>query len=82
MCLNTWPIENGIIRRDDLIGVGVALLEEVCHCGDKLLGLMLQIHPVWHTQYGPFQLSSDQDVGLLALSVASCVSGHCHAIPW
>jgi hypothetical protein len=36
MCLNAWPIENGTIRRCGLFGVGVALLEEVCHCGDGL----------------------------------------------
>ena len=28
-----WPIGSGIIRRCGLIGVDVALLEEVCHCG-------------------------------------------------
>jgi hypothetical protein len=29
----TWLIESGTIRCD-LVGVGMALLEEVCHCGD------------------------------------------------
>jgi hypothetical protein len=32
MCLNAWPIGRGTIRRCDLVGVGVALLEELCHC--------------------------------------------------
>ena len=31
----TWLIESGTIRCD-LVGVGMALLEEVCHCGDGL----------------------------------------------
>lgn len=28
---NAWPIGSGAIRRCSLIGVGVALREEVCH---------------------------------------------------
>ena len=36
MCLNAWPTGNGTIRRCGLIGVGVALLEEMCHCGREL----------------------------------------------
>jgi hypothetical protein len=27
---------SGTIRRYDLVGVGVALLEELCHCGHGL----------------------------------------------
>ena len=30
-----WDMESGIIRRC-VIGVGVVLLEEVCHCADRL----------------------------------------------
>ena len=30
MCLNAWPIRSGTIRKCGLVGVGVALLEEVC----------------------------------------------------
>ena len=30
------PIGRGAIRRRGLVGVGVALLEEVCHFGDEL----------------------------------------------
>ena len=30
MCLNVWPTGSGTIRKCGL-GVGVALLEEVCH---------------------------------------------------
>jgi hypothetical protein len=31
MCLNAWPLESSTIRRRGLVGVGVALLEEMCH---------------------------------------------------
>jgi hypothetical protein len=31
LCLNAWPMGSNTIRRYDLIGGGVALLEEVCH---------------------------------------------------
>jgi hypothetical protein len=31
-----WPRGSGTIRRCGLIGGGVALLEEVCHCGGGL----------------------------------------------
>ena len=33
MCLNAWLIGSSTIRCD-LVGVGVALLEEVCYCVD------------------------------------------------
>ena len=35
MCLNACLIGSGTIRRCDLVGVGVAMLEEVCHFGDR-----------------------------------------------
>ena len=31
---------SGTVSRYDLVGVGVALLEEVCHCGGELWGLI------------------------------------------
>jgi len=31
LCLNAWPIGSDITRRCVLTGVGMALLEEVCH---------------------------------------------------
>ena len=35
MCLNAWSIEHGSIRRCGLFfEVGVALMEELCHCGE------------------------------------------------
>ena len=30
MCLNVWPIGSDTIRRCVLVGIGVALLEEMC----------------------------------------------------
>jgi hypothetical protein len=36
MCLNACHIGHGTIRSCGLMGVGVALLEEVCHCGGRL----------------------------------------------
>ena len=30
------PKGNSPIRRCDLVGIGVVLLEEVCHCGGKI----------------------------------------------
>ena len=35
MDVNTWPIGSGTIR-SDFVGICVALLEEVCPCGDGL----------------------------------------------
>ena len=34
--LNMLGPGSGTIRRCGLVGVGVALLEEVCHCGGRL----------------------------------------------
>ena len=31
-----WPMESGNIRRCGFVGGGVVLLEEVCHCVDRL----------------------------------------------
>ena len=36
MGLNAWSMRKGTIRRYVLVGVGVAFLEEVCHCGSGL----------------------------------------------
>ena len=38
VCLNFWPIGNGTISGCGLVGAGVVLLEEVCHCGGGLCG--------------------------------------------
>lgn len=34
--LNAWHIESSTIKRCGLVGVGVALWKEVCHCGGGL----------------------------------------------
>jgi hypothetical protein len=36
MCLNTWPMGSDAIRRCVLVGIGVALLEDVHPCVDGL----------------------------------------------
>ena len=66
-------IENDTIRRCGLIGGSVALLEKVCHCGGRLWGAMLKLHPVWKDPSPSclqkrifFYLPLDQDVELLA----------------
>jgi hypothetical protein len=61
MCLNAWLIWSGTIRTCDLVGVGVALLEKVCHCGSRALrSPMLKLCPVWNTV--SFWLPADPDV--------------------
>jgi hypothetical protein len=35
-CLNAWPTGSDTIRRCELIGIGIDLLEEVCHCQNGL----------------------------------------------
>ena len=32
-CLNAWPIASGTIRRCGLVGIGMVLMEKLCHCG-------------------------------------------------
>ena len=41
-------IGNGTSQRCGLVGVSVALLEEVCHCGLGLEVPTLKLYPVWH----------------------------------
>ena len=36
MYLNAWPIGSTTIRKCGLVGVGVVLLQEVCHCWGRL----------------------------------------------
>jgi hypothetical protein len=43
------PIGSGTLRRCGLMGVGVALLEEVCHWGWALRFQILKPSPVWHS---------------------------------
>ena len=76
MCLTAWPIGSGTIRRCGLVGVGVTLLQEVCHCGGGLWGLT-------YTQAMPsvvhsLLLPAVQDVELSDPSSALCLPSHCH----
>jgi len=48
-CLNARPIRSGTIRRQGIVGIGVALLEEVCHCGAGCEVLGAQIQTQWLT---------------------------------
>ena len=64
---------SGTIKRCGLVGVGVALLEEVCHCGGGLWDLSLSCLETvcsW--------LPLGEDVELSAPS-APCLPGCCHA---
>ena len=45
MCLNACHIGSGTIRRCDLIGVGMALLEKICPCGVGFELLYAQAKP-------------------------------------
>jgi hypothetical protein len=79
-------MESGTIRKCDLVGVGMALLEAVSHCvvGSDVLCSLSSL--VWKrasswvaVEDRVFSwLSSDQDVELSAPS-APCLSGCCHA---
>jgi hypothetical protein len=41
-------MQSGTVRRCGLVGIGVALLEEVCHCVGELGGfLLLKLCLVW-----------------------------------
>jgi hypothetical protein len=40
MCLDAWPMGSGSIKRCGLVGVGVALLGELCHYGGGLGGFL------------------------------------------
>jgi hypothetical protein len=51
MSLNAWPVGGGTVRRCDLVGVGMTLLEyvTVCGLGKALRSLMLKLRPVQQT---------------------------------
>lgn len=50
MYLNVLPRWSGSIRRHALVGVGIALLEEVYHLGSgfEVLYAQLKLCPVWN----------------------------------
>ena len=73
--LSAWPIGSGTTRRCGSVGVGVALLEEVCHCGGGPWGLLCSSY----TQCGsPLLLPSHQDIELSAPSPVPCLPVLCH----
>jgi hypothetical protein len=63
-------------RPCDLVGVGVAFLEEVCHWRWALKLQMLKLGPVAHFV---FQLPANPDVELLAPSPVSYLPVYNHA---
>jgi hypothetical protein len=78
-------MESGTIRRCGLNGVGVALLEEMYHCGmgievsDTLTLLREELDPPPGGLWKPvFWLPSDQDAELSA-PPALCLPAYCHA---
>ena len=49
LCLNAWLVGSCTTRRYSLVGVGVALLEEVRHYwGWALRSPMLKLYSVWN----------------------------------
>jgi hypothetical protein len=76
--LSVYPIGSVTIRRCGLVGVGVALLEEVCH----YVGMGFEIFYVQATPRvarSLLLLPVDHAVELSAPSPAPCLPGHCHA---
>jgi hypothetical protein len=59
--LNMHGPESGTIRKCGLVGVGVALLEAVCHLGMSFVTLLLA---AWRTEFS--SLTSEQDIELSA----------------
>lgn len=77
MCLNVWSIGSGTIRRCSLAGIGMALLEEVWHCGGGIWGhIYSQVMP--SVVHRLLLLPVDQDVELFVPSPAPCLSACCH----
>jgi hypothetical protein len=72
--LNRLGPGRGTIRSCILVGVGVALLEEACHCG----GGLWDPHPNC-LRDSVFRLPSEQDSELSAPPVP-CLPGSCHAL--
>jgi hypothetical protein len=63
------------VRRCGFVGVGVALLEEVCRCGGGLGDPMFRPCPM--KKRVSFWLPPHQDEELSATAVAPCLPGHC-----
>jgi hypothetical protein len=67
--------ESGSIRWFTLVGIDVALLEEVCYCGSGVWDLFLNC--LVTTVFSWFPL--EQNADLSALSLVPCLPRHCHA---
>jgi hypothetical protein len=63
------PTGSGTIRRYSLVGVGVAFLEEMCHCRWGFKVLDAQARP----SVSPFLLPTDQDVELSTTPPPPCL---------
>jgi hypothetical protein len=74
MFLNAWSIGSGTIRRCGVAGVGVALLEELCHFGAGFAVSYAQATP---SVAQSLLLPVDHDVELLAPPGPH--AGCCHA---
>ena len=68
-------MENGTIRNYGLVGVDVALLEEMCHYGGRFEVFCAQTLPI--VESSPPLLPAVQDVELLS-PPAPCLPGCCH----
>lgn len=70
MCMNAWPTESGTIKRYGLMGVPVALLVEVCHCGSGLWCFLSQVAS--NMEHSLLLQRVDQDVGSLTPCLPVC----------
>ena len=77
MCLNSWPMGSCTIRRTGVVGVGVALLEEVN--GGLRFPLLCLGSAQCNADDSGLLLPEDQDVELLASSPIACLPAGCHA---
>ena len=73
------PIGSDTIRRCGFVGIGVALLEEVCHCEGGLWGLIYAQTTSRVTIQ--FLLPEDQDVELWIPSPAPCLPAWYYQVP-
>lgn len=70
-------IGSGTVSRYGLVGVGVTLLEEPCHCGESFEFSYIQVMP--SGAHSLYFLSVDQDIELSVPSPAPCLPAHCHS---
>jgi len=75
MCLNALLIGSSAVRRCGLVGVGVILLEEECHCESGLWSLLYSSYNRCGTQFP--SATEDQYVELSTPSLASYLPACC-----